>query len=193
MAILEGAVGGLLAALITLLVTERLRTSAERETAVVGIGSELAHNLSVAADVLAWNVKVLRDSSDSRTWWELVSFSDVCWAAISSGGLLSRLKPTVIESTARSYAELKKADYSAGKLQHGKVYWRKAAEYTIRVFDAGEAMSAALLTMKKEPRYEKILANLGQLEGALSRWKQNVSTWEAEVDRVRAGFRSSEN
>ncbi len=185
MAILEALVGGIVGTVSTLLATEVRRSFTERETAVLALGAELSQNLRVACDILNVNTSYFGESSGSDPWWELVAFSGSSWSSVVSGGLISRIDSSVIEPLAKSYVELRKADYSAGKLQSGRVDFRKAAEYTVRVYDAGVATSAALLSLREHKGYRGHLERLAQLENSLALWTEKADTWKEKVDSVR--------
>lgn len=184
MNLLESIVGGFAAALFTLLAAELQKFLTERDTAVVALGAELAHNLSVARDVLEKNAVLIHHTGESQ-WWELVAFSESSWQAVVISGSLSRLKPEVIGPLARAYAELGKANYSAEKLQSGRVDTMKARQYTVRVFDAGEAASKALQAFEGNPKYKKLLERFEQSREALGKWEEKAVGWRQEVAAAR--------
>jgi hypothetical protein len=184
MAILEGVLGGLAGAVATLLATEIRRSFSERTTAIIAVGTELAHNLYVACDVLKRNAALL-EQAEERPFWELVAFSDSSWKAVLNSGALSRLSVDLIEPLTKAYAELRKADYSAEKLQVGRVHPTKVRQYTVRVYDAGAAVNKALLSLTEHHRYQRPSRRIGQVRSALTAWEAGAPTWGPQVEAAR--------
>lgn len=182
MTLLDGIIGGFAGALFTLLGTEILRYLSERNTAVVALGAELAHNLTAASYVLEKNAPHIQQPLESQ-WWELVSFAESSWNAVVVSGTLSHLKREAIGLLAKCYAELGKAGYSAEKLQSGRVDPRKVKQYTIRVFDAGESTCKALRSL--EVHYGDRLTRFSQTHEAIEAWQAQAPKWKKQIDAAR--------
>ena len=185
MSLLEGVVGGFAGALFTFFGTELQRRFNERDTAVVALGAELTYNLSVVCHVLEKNAPLIQSSGGSH-WWELAAFSDASWQAVVISGTLSRLKPGAIGPVARAYAELGKANYSAEKLQSGRVDDMKAKQYTVKVLDAGEEIYNALAALEKRPKYKRLLDKFAQPRDAELCWEDRAQTWREAVGAARS-------
>lgn len=179
--LLAGAVGGFAAAFFTLLLTELWRRRTERATAVLALATELALNLRTACKVLAGNVKYLGTGHDERPWWTILGFSDASWRTVVNAGSLSRLDPVLRSPLAEAYAYLLWADYAAQKLQTGQVRPRKAKNYTVRTFEAGEKTDSVLAALQQYKPYKRILKKAPHLQEARKAWLAGVSVWSRPV------------
>jgi len=181
--LLAGAVGGFAAAFFTLLLSEIWRRRTERSKAIIALATELALNLRTACKVLDGNVKYLGTRHDQHPWWTILGFSDASWRTVVNAGSLSRLDPVLNSPLAEAYAFLLWADYAAQKLQTGQVSPRKAKNYTVRTFEAGERADRALAELQLYKPYKRILKRVPHLQEASEAWSDGVSIWSKSVNQ----------
>ncbi len=187
MDILNAIAGAAAGAVITFVATGWAKRRTERARALVALGTELALNLDAATKVLEKNCSYLPHPFNKKQWWEILDFPQSAWDAVLNSGSLSRLTPVTVEAVSRAYILLRRADYSARKLQVGQFDPCEATQYTLRVYDAGEAISGALAQIDSQKQYRKEMLKVGHPSATTRTWDTGSRDWRTAVAEAREG------
>jgi hypothetical protein len=151
MELIGALLGAIIGAIASFTLAEISKRKQEKDKILAALSIELDLNLEVADEILKFNSKIDFDSKmpDSWEWCDIIPFSDSAWTAVISGGNISKLNLSIIEPLSRSYAQIRRANYIAAKIQAGRYQPREGKEYTFRVNKVKVELIHALDLIKK--------------------------------------------
>jgi hypothetical protein len=171
MEIVAAVASALVGAIISIAVSEVYHGLQERRRVLAAVASELRLNLESASQVLATNRKYIEHPPRKGDWWEILPFSSSSWEAAVSTGTLRAITPAMAQALSAAYALSRRAEFLATKLQVGRFDTREAREYTIRVNEAGDAMSKALAAVLASPRYRRSVGSRDLVDASREEWR----------------------
>ncbi|WP_157817776.1 hypothetical protein [Candidatus Thiodictyon syntrophicum] len=149
MEIISAFVGAIIGALVSFALAEFSNSRNEKKKIITAIKSEIKLNIDIAKDILEVNRKIEFDAKDERRWeWcDIITMSDLAWAAMLSTGTLSHLTQIQIDPLSSAYGMVRRANFAAEKIKAGKYQPREGKEYNKRVEYALESLEKALAVL----------------------------------------------
>jgi hypothetical protein len=91
------------------------------------------------------------------------------------------------QALSAAYALSRRAEFLATKLQVGRFDPREAREYTIRVNEAGDAISKALDTVLANPRYRRSIGSRVPFDSSRDEWQVKRHSMAQRHETARYG------